>query len=459
MTTDAFKDIEKLENDLWEAADNLRANSKLTSSDYFMPVLGVIFLRHAANRFDDAARQIAEDQASGKMPKRKLVPQNAGRATIDADQPEEAVVVAAEAALVAAADPKFPLMRNANCYVRPVVDRPSWGRACGSRPVPTIAMLVPYDEAAFRWTLDRWVEFEGRAMCSASSPTTLRSACWRIRCPADGRLLDKPGLDEESGLYLHLGGELGITPEQIAQPIPVPDDPVEARRVAGEFLRELLADYDDYRFEAEIDRATALAAGTSILLRKDLDIAPCYLLVGPERGTGKTTLAAIDAVIATGHDIAAAILEKDPEKAKQTLFSAFVSSPAAVLFDNLPADSAYSSAVLAAALTKGEIEARGYYTQTNVKASTNVQLYFTGNAVVLDEDLQARTLEVRFSPDRPVIWSHSDWLAHARAIRERVRSQLQFINRAFIRHGGGAHAVPRWRVGALVISIPADSVR
>lgn len=44
MTLDTLKDIEKLEADLWEAADNLRANSKLTSSDYFMPVLGVIFL-------------------------------------------------------------------------------------------------------------------------------------------------------------------------------------------------------------------------------------------------------------------------------------------------------------------------------------------------------------------------------------------------------------------------------
>ena len=73
-TTDAFKDIEKLETDLWEAADNLRANSKLTSSDYFMPVLGVIFLRHAANRFDAAHRQIEADRASGKMPKRKVLP-------------------------------------------------------------------------------------------------------------------------------------------------------------------------------------------------------------------------------------------------------------------------------------------------------------------------------------------------------------------------------------------------
>src|SRR5437763_14980472 len=74
MTNETFKDIEKLESDLWEAADNLRANSKLTSSDYFMPVLGVIFLRHAANRFDDAKRQIEADQASGKMPKRKVLP-------------------------------------------------------------------------------------------------------------------------------------------------------------------------------------------------------------------------------------------------------------------------------------------------------------------------------------------------------------------------------------------------
>ena len=74
MANETFKDIEKLESDLWEAADNLRANSKLTSSDYFMPVLGVIFLRHAANRFDAAARQIEDDQASGKMPKRRVLP-------------------------------------------------------------------------------------------------------------------------------------------------------------------------------------------------------------------------------------------------------------------------------------------------------------------------------------------------------------------------------------------------
>ncbi len=63
MNSDAFRHIEKAEADHWEAADTLRANSKLTSSDYFMPVMDVILLRHAASRFDAAHRQIEADQA------------------------------------------------------------------------------------------------------------------------------------------------------------------------------------------------------------------------------------------------------------------------------------------------------------------------------------------------------------------------------------------------------------
>jgi len=73
MSHNAFKNIEQIESSLWEAADQLRANSKLTSSEYCMPVLGVIFLRHAGNRYEKALAQIKTDQASGKMPNRPLV--------------------------------------------------------------------------------------------------------------------------------------------------------------------------------------------------------------------------------------------------------------------------------------------------------------------------------------------------------------------------------------------------
>lgn len=48
-----YQELKQLEDDLWEAADQLRANSKLTASEYSMPVLGLIFLRHATTRFND----------------------------------------------------------------------------------------------------------------------------------------------------------------------------------------------------------------------------------------------------------------------------------------------------------------------------------------------------------------------------------------------------------------------
>ncbi|MEQ1591089.1 MAG: N-6 DNA methylase [Thiobacillaceae bacterium] len=73
MTANAFHNISQIESSLWEAADQLRANSKLTSSEYVMPVLGVIFLRHASNRYAEALRAIEADQLAGKMPGRALV--------------------------------------------------------------------------------------------------------------------------------------------------------------------------------------------------------------------------------------------------------------------------------------------------------------------------------------------------------------------------------------------------
>ena len=67
MTTDHLKDIEKFEADLWKVADNLRANSNLASNEYFMPILGLIFLRHATNRYYEVLAEISEAKASGLM--------------------------------------------------------------------------------------------------------------------------------------------------------------------------------------------------------------------------------------------------------------------------------------------------------------------------------------------------------------------------------------------------------
>ena len=54
--------IRKLESDLWESADLLRAGSKLTSNQYCMPVLGLIFLRYAYSRFKPVEKEILKNR-------------------------------------------------------------------------------------------------------------------------------------------------------------------------------------------------------------------------------------------------------------------------------------------------------------------------------------------------------------------------------------------------------------
>ena len=54
--------IRKLESDLWESADLLRAGSKLTSNQYCMPVLGLIFLRYAYSRFKLVEAEILKNR-------------------------------------------------------------------------------------------------------------------------------------------------------------------------------------------------------------------------------------------------------------------------------------------------------------------------------------------------------------------------------------------------------------
>ena len=49
----------EVEKRLWEAADELRANSKLKSSEYSVPVLGLIFLRYADHKFSEAEKRLA----------------------------------------------------------------------------------------------------------------------------------------------------------------------------------------------------------------------------------------------------------------------------------------------------------------------------------------------------------------------------------------------------------------
>ena len=58
-------DIGEVEKRLWSVADHLRANSNFASNEYFLPVMGLIFLRHAYSRF-----LRAQDDIKASLPSR-----------------------------------------------------------------------------------------------------------------------------------------------------------------------------------------------------------------------------------------------------------------------------------------------------------------------------------------------------------------------------------------------------
>ncbi len=66
--------IKKLENDLWSAADNLRANTDLKSTEYATPVLGLIFLKFADNNYRRAEKTINAEfsKLSGTRREKKI---------------------------------------------------------------------------------------------------------------------------------------------------------------------------------------------------------------------------------------------------------------------------------------------------------------------------------------------------------------------------------------------------
>lgn len=59
--------IEAIEKRLWCAADTLRANSNYASNEYFLPVMGLVFLRLAYSRY-----LTVRDEVEANLPKRSI---------------------------------------------------------------------------------------------------------------------------------------------------------------------------------------------------------------------------------------------------------------------------------------------------------------------------------------------------------------------------------------------------
>ena len=86
----AASPLSDLDRRLWAAADELRANSGLSSAEYSVPVLGLVFLRYADRRFSKAHADLTASSPSAKLSSRRTLSKTSYQARGVLYLPEEA---------------------------------------------------------------------------------------------------------------------------------------------------------------------------------------------------------------------------------------------------------------------------------------------------------------------------------------------------------------------------------
>ena len=313
-------------------------------------------------------------------------------------------VDAAEQALIASG---AGLYQRGSQIVRPVMTQiptADGGAATGYRlaPVKPAHIVECMTRAA------RWEKFDGRAKDYVATDCTqkiaetylARDGLWClprlagvIHAPTlrpDGSVLDRPGYDQATGLLFEPLGD--VFP-------PVPDNPDQENAAeALLLLKELIGTFP---FVADADTAVALSAICTVLVRRSLPSAPLHAFTSPVAGSGKTFIADIASMIATGRAAAVISQGATAEEFEKRLGAALLAGDGVVNIDNC--DHPLGGDLLCQAITQRVLKIRVLGQSTNVEVPSNAAILATGNNLVLTGDMTRRALLSSLDPqcERP----------------------------------------------------------
>lgn len=180
---------------------------------------------------------------------------------------------------------------------------------------------------------------------------------------------------------------------------PIPSEPTRAQ--AEEALQPLRAMLDGFRFVDSSDEATAIAAMFTAVLRPVLSTAPGFGFTAPVRGSGKSKLADVCAVLATGRPAAALAWPPKEEEAEKRLGAAILAGDPVLLLDNL--ETPLGSAALNSLLTQESVAIRPLGSSNLQRVEVAVLVLVTANNLCLRGDVTRRFLVCHIDPgmERP----------------------------------------------------------
>jgi hypothetical protein len=199
-----------------------------------------------------------------------------------------------------------------------------------------------------------------------------------------GEVLERPGWDEESGILYEPTIDFPTVPDQI---------PVAKAKEAAEELLELVCDFPFVKHH----EAAWLAALLTPFARYAIDgPCPAFLLDANSPGTGKTLLAEVIGILATGRTMPRTSWREEDAEMRKTITAICIEGDPVCLFDNLGNGISFGGDSINTALTGLEWKDRilGVNKMTGRLPLTTV-FYASGNNLSIEGDTERRVILCR----------------------------------------------------------------
>lgn len=253
---------------------------------------------------------------------------------------------------------------------------------------------------------ERWNE-EKEDFVACNAPRTVastllaRRGLWKaqplvaaINAPTlrpDGSILDQPGYDAATGLlFVNTAVEF----------LPIPQQPTyeHAKAALALLYQEVLSGFP---FAAAHDRSAALSAILTALVRHGLKNVPMHIFNAPVMASGKSLLADVVAMMATGHPATVMSYTPDGDEMRKRILSVLMQGDLVVNLDNV--EEPLSSQTLCTVLTQESFTDRILGVNKTGTAPTLCCWIATGNNLVVAGDLTTRIVPCNLDPqvERP----------------------------------------------------------
>ncbi len=202
----------------------------------------------------------------------------------------------------------------------------------------------------------------------------------------DGTLVTIAGYDPSTGIF-------GVFDSRKFQ---IPDKPtLEEAKTALMLLNDLLSEFS---FPTKTDRAAALAAMITAVIRPSLPQAPMFHTKAHIVGSGKSYLCKLFTALATPQQGTPTTFPTEDEECRKLLLSELLRGPAVIEFDNLTHDIVPHKS-LCTALTSEHFSGRLLGVSKTATVSTRTLFISSGNNVGPIKDMARRCITINLNPE------------------------------------------------------------